>query len=134
MKDGEIVEKGSHAELVAKHSYYFNMLQYHQQKQSEEDYVPLLRQDSIQTPVHESPKKKLKAAETFTQKIIEDNSEYKFAGIKAYLHYIRAAGGFLLFCLLLMFFLLFGSAQHSSQIWIRIWLDAGDGKMVSRAV
>lgn len=140
MKDREIVEHGTHEQLVVQKQNYYNMLQYHNQNQSKtEDTIPLISENDVKNSIsYESPAKKIKKSshpvESFAQKIIEDDSLYKFAGIKAYLHYLKAAGGYSLFGVLLIFFLIFGAGKQSTQVWLRFWLDDGDGKMVSNLI
>lgn len=136
LKDGEIVEHGSNEQLLVNKSYYYKMLQYHNQDKSNgEEAIPLISPPL--TLDHDSPIKKVQKkssipVESFAQKIIEDDSLYKFAGIKAYLRYLKAAGGYWLFGILLIFFCVFGVGKQSSQIWLRQWLDAGDGNLEER--
>jgi ABC-type multidrug transport system ATPase subunit len=138
MKDGQIAEHGSHEQLILRKSHYFNMLQYHNQKSSggggEEESLPLISNETIQQLQSSSPTKKAKTSlpvETFSQKIIQDDSSYKFAGIKSYLRYLKAAGGYTLFGILMSFFITFGVMKQLASIWLQRWLDAGDGRVVS---
>lgn len=109
------------------------MLQYHKQNEAEGgETVPLISEETIQQ-LRSSPTKKAKVSlhvPTFSQKLIEDDSSYKFAGIRSYLLYLKAAGGYLLFGLLIIFFLAFGVAKQLPTVWLQIWLDSDERRKV----
>lgn len=141
MKDGSIVERGTHSALVEKNDQYQNFLQFHhtdhsQQSTREDQNVngkPMLGTIGRQSSSLSSPRKKTKASEqleSIVQKLTEDDTNYKFAGLQSYLIYLKAAGGyFFAFCVFVVFagFVL---SQIFTQVWLQRWIDAGDGLYV----
>lgn len=137
LKDGQIAERGTHTKLMEKKDLYFNLLQYHNQNEAESEDVDVLtdvkeeRRRSGSTQPKRRPTKTALQIESFAKKISEDDSQYKFAGIKSYILYIRACGGYLFFGLVFLFLLLFGLTRLFASVWIQQWLDAGDGLVVN---
>jgi hypothetical protein len=136
IKEGEIVERGGHANLVQKKGHYYNLLQYHNQNEAEVETTLMTESERRQSSsVKSSPRKKsLKPSlqiELLSKKLTEDDTSYKFAGFKSYILYLQACGGFFLPFLAFLFLLMFALARIFAAVWIQIWIDAGDGKMVS---
>ena len=147
MKDGSVVERGTHAALMEKKEHYHNFLQFHnsQQKENFENETGEKinghntlgstgrRSSNLSTSSSSSPKKKTKAAkelESIMHKLTEDDTNYKFAGFKSYLIYLKSAGGY---CFALGVFLAFSSfvfCQMFTQVWLQRWVDAGNGSYV----
>ncbi len=81
-----------------------------------------------------SPKKKTKATEqleSIVQKLTEDDTNYKFAGLKSYKIYLKSSGGYCFSFGVFMAFAAFVFAQLFTQVWLQRWIDSGDGKYVS---
>ncbi|CAL8122454.1 unnamed protein product [Orchesella dallaii] len=142
IKDGAIVEKGVHAALMDKKDYYYNFLQFHhQEKEKGNDELPN-RDANSENQARKlsdttSPRKKSKATEeleNMMQKLTEDDSNYKFAGIRSYIIYMKSAGGYFFAFGVFFAFLAFVLSQIFTKIWLQYWIDAGDGLYETRKV
>lgn len=146
MKDGSVVERGTHAALMERREHYHNFLQYHtssQHKDESKENTPEtekaslengFRRSSNQSSSSISPKKKTKATEeleSIMQKLTEDDTNYKFAGLKSYLLYLKSSGGYWFSLGVFLVFAMFVFCQMFTQVWLQRWLDAGDGNSVS---
>ncbi|ODM91895.1 Multidrug resistance-associated protein 5, partial [Orchesella cincta] len=77
-----------------------------------------------------SPRKRSKATEeleNMVQKLTEDDTNYKFAGIKSYIIYIKSAGGYCFALAVFVAFLAFVFSQIFTKVWLQHWIDSGDG-------
>ncbi|ODM95653.1 Multidrug resistance-associated protein 9 [Orchesella cincta] len=135
IKDGAVVEKGVHATLMERKEHYYNFLQFHNKdKENEElekqngDVNPIIQgRKTSDTP---SPRKRSKATEeleNMVQKLTEDDTNYKFAGIKSYIIYIKSAGGYCFALAVFVAFLAFVFSQIFTKVWLQHWIDSGDG-------
>lgn len=138
IKDGGIVERGTHAALIEKKDQYHHLLKFHNAHQQDsaadsgvtEKALPVAL--SRQSSSSSSPKKRTKATEeleSIVQKLTEDDTN--FAGLQSYLVYIKSSGGYCFALCVFMAFCAFVFSQMFTQVWLQMWIDAGDGRNVS---
>lgn len=137
------MERGTHSELVKRKEHYNNFLQFHHgQRRADESFnsettngKPSLGSIGRKSSsLSSSPSKRTKAAEeleSIVQKLTEDDTNYKFAGLKSYLIYIQSAAGYCFATLVFLAFAAFVFCQLFTQVWLQRWVDLGDGNYVS---
>ncbi|XP_014846294.1 PREDICTED: multidrug resistance-associated protein 5-like [Poecilia mexicana] len=131
MKDGQIVEHGSHAQLMSKERDYatlFNSMQ--QENVVKENLKNKLRTEEVKTAdgVAEVAKVEPKVESKSGERLMK--AEEKGSGAVAwsvYGAYIKAAGGPLVFIINIVFFLSTTGSIAFSNWWLSHWIRQGSG-------
>ncbi|CAG7725355.1 unnamed protein product [Allacma fusca] len=130
MKDGIVTEKGTHGELIKMRKDYYNLSLYAHNREetfTKDNDSPVKEQRQVE--------KKVIIPENTNAKLDYDKDEdveFKDSGLKSYLHFINAGGGYLVVIVVFILFLLFGLIRIFTSVWIRHWIDAGDGRYEER--
>lgn len=119
IKEGTISERGTHSELSKAAGDYSQMLTFDHAR-------TVKKQSSADDNVVESVDEELPTEDVTGN--LTSAEEHKSLGMAGYLRYFVFCGGYCIMLLLLTLVLLFTLARLFSGIWLKIWLDAGDGK------
>ncbi|GLH12006.1 Multidrug resistance-associated protein 5 [Gryllus bimaculatus] len=126
MKDGVISERGTHQELVESKKDYYQMLQFDQvrDKKVVAENAAAMGDSCLNGEIIGD-----EAAGKLTS---EEEHNMSQTGFRAYLRYAQFCGGFCIMLLLLLLVLFFTLSRLASGIWLRKWLDEGDGREAER--
>ncbi|XP_046999518.1 ATP-binding cassette sub-family C member 5-like isoform X1 [Schistocerca americana] len=121
MKDGYILERGTHKELLNLKGDYYQMLQF--------DHVRDNKETKEGDSVNEEGLYSEEEYDDLAGKLTSDEEHTTTqAGYKAYLKYAKYCGGYCIMLVLLLLVLLFTLSRLGAGVWLQIWLDEGDGK------
>ncbi|XP_054724956.1 ATP-binding cassette sub-family C member 5-like [Uloborus diversus] len=146
MKDGTIVDQGTHTDLINKDSEYAAFIQLHvKDNGSKEDIMNVYKLSADEPP--EAIKRRspslsttLSSKSEFDEPEVNDGhlteDEKVLSGTiscHTYMGYIYAAGGLIICCLVLIWFLIHAASAAFSKYWLSHWLSRGDGNRTFRS-
>uniref|UniRef100_A0A6A7FUX9 ATP-binding cassette transporter sub-family C member 5 n=1 Tax=Hirondellea gigas TaxID=1518452 RepID=A0A6A7FUX9_9CRUS len=147
VKNGEIVERGPHSELMSRDGAYAEFLSYDktgQQQPTAQEEQTVSSNNNEQKPEPEKQPQQQQQQKQQQQKELTSNKDgvgklisqekRESGGVKSsvYRYYMQASGGWLAAVVLLLSMFLYTAIRIFSVIWQQWWLDAGDGLMQER--
>uniref|UniRef100_A0AC35TVU9 ABC transmembrane type-1 domain-containing protein n=1 Tax=Rhabditophanes sp. KR3021 TaxID=114890 RepID=A0AC35TVU9_9BILA len=124
MDSGRIVDIASHDDLVAKNDSYKNFFS---TLTARKDFVDQVTSDLVDVEKEEeTTMPALPIIPTENNKIMSEEEDYGLDGIsaKVYHEYIIAAGGYVLFALLVSIFIINVAATIFSTLWLTKWMKS----------
>ncbi|XP_069952910.1 ATP-binding cassette sub-family C member 12 isoform X2 [Cherax quadricarinatus] len=130
LQKGKIVERGTHAELIARKGEYFDMVGFdstHDADKAEEEKKAdaLISEDS-------DTKEDVKGPMMNGKLITEESRETGSVSSKVYLTFIKASGGWCITNIILFAIIIFTLTRMFNAVWLQHWLDQGDGMAAER--
>ncbi|XP_076037140.1 ATP-binding cassette sub-family C member 5-like isoform X2 [Oratosquilla oratoria] len=124
--NGRIVEKGTHAQLIAMEGDYYDMVGPGRSSITAEEPV-----DS--PPPETKEENKQEETEERDGKLIKAETKYEGSvNREVYLTFIKVSGGWCMAIIILLAIIIFTLARLFNGVWLKIWLDEGDGKREER--
>ncbi|KFM61594.1 Multidrug resistance-associated protein 5, partial [Stegodyphus mimosarum] len=133
MRDGTIVEQGTHDELMKKDSEYASLIRLLPSNENlKQDTSNFNDNTEIYIPAHDYKKSSVLSSATDLycsegQLSTEEKTESGSISYNTYVGYIEAAGGFIVCALVLVWFLIQSATAAFSKYWLSVWLSEGDG-------
>ncbi|GFY57332.1 multidrug resistance-associated protein 5 [Trichonephila inaurata madagascariensis] len=149
MRDGTIMEQGTHQELMASDSGYASLIQMlskddNLRMDTSEDRKSISSEENTEsTPSHSrlnsptlSSVSDLEDTDTCCDGQLTTEEKIKTGSISysTYISYILAAGGFIVCALVLVWFILQAISIEFSKYWLSYWLSQGDGNHTFQSV
>ncbi|XP_064096372.1 ATP-binding cassette sub-family C member 12-like [Macrobrachium nipponense] len=123
MQDGRIIEKGSHTHLLGRRGNYSQMVQGILSGESQNSEVRAAEGGEIESEESLGLKGKLTSEETRQSGVV---------ALRVYTSFIKACGGWPVASVLITVVASFVVIRILSSVWLKIWLDEGDGLSASR--
>ncbi|XP_077987575.1 ATP-binding cassette sub-family C member 5-like [Glandiceps talaboti] len=146
MDNGQIVERGTHDELMALDKDYAKLIQtFHSGEEEEENFPDVLPFTEKEACEYEKQLSRERAYSNHSMNsvlsvdsvVVEDETagkltkeEQKAEGIvnwRTYHSYVKAAGGYILFLVVILLFILSFGGLLFGVFWLSVWLRAGSG-------
>ncbi|XP_015928465.1 ATP-binding cassette sub-family C member 12 [Parasteatoda tepidariorum] len=148
MRDGTIMEQGTHTELMAKDSEYASLIQ--MLSKDDEYRIDLSEENKSSVTDEESRSPSHSRMNSPTLSSVSDlndsdlccdgqlTEEEKIASgnisYNTYMGYIAAAGGFIISSLVIIWFIIQAASVEFSKYWLSLWLSQGNGNETFKSV
>eukprot|EP00980_Cylindrotheca_fusiformis_P028175 scaffold22585_cov149-Cylindrotheca_fusiformis.AAC.5 len=131
LKRGEVMEDGTAADLLAKKDSEVNRLLATLSRKSSKS--PSKVQEAAVQAVGGVPKKSSIATEKNTKLLTKEERNVGAVKMSVYLKYLKAGGGYFLFCCVYLGYILSAATQASSSVWVSYWTTDGSYERHTKA-
>ncbi|XP_037092830.1 multidrug resistance-associated protein 5-like [Pollicipes pollicipes] len=122
MKEGRLVERGTHAELMGRRGEYFKLVSYDTTTSAHQAPSEHLTPGGTTEEEVEKIKKRLTGEESFVPKL----------GFFSLLYLYMKPAGLAIMMVVVLLIILFGVSRSANGVYLQYWLDTGDGLMEER--